>query len=328
MTYLSALDLALSSEQFANSSTDRGYFLALISVGSCLVVLGMMMTSLAAHLWQIVLAQGIAVGLGCGCLVFPAVAIIPTYFSTRRALALGITASGSSLGGLIYPIVFRTLQPSIGFGWATRTIAFIALVTLIVPLSTMKVRTRPTGVRKLIDLSAWKEAPFVYCATALFFGFLGMYVPFFYLQSYAIEHGYTDENLGFYLLAIINAGSIFGRIVPNFLADKVGPFNMLAYTSLIAALLAFIWIGIHNAAGLIVFASMYGFFSGTFVSLPPAAIVSISPSLDVVGTRMGMSFGVASLGLLIGTPIAGAILAHGWPGLQVRGIEPLMPRET
>ena len=77
---------------------DYGYFRVLIGVGSILVVFGMMMTSICHEYWEVMLAQGIVVGLGSGCLFVPSVAILPTYFSTKKALAQGIAASGSSLG--------------------------------------------------------------------------------------------------------------------------------------------------------------------------------------------------------------------------------------
>jgi predicted MFS family arabinose efflux permease len=55
--------------------------------------------------------------------------------------------------------------------------------------------------------------------------------------------------------------------------------------------------------------AFYGFFSGTFVSLPPTIIVHLSLNeRGKIGTRMGQSFGIVAIGLLIGTPIGGAIL--------------------
>ncbi|KKA20232.1 hypothetical protein T310_5738 [Rasamsonia emersonii CBS 393.64] len=290
-------------------SYDAGYFRQLILVGSVLVVLGMMMTSLCQQYWQVMLAQGIVIGLGSGCLFVPSVAILPTYFSTKKAFAQGLAASGSSLalirsaGGVIYPIVFRELQPRIGFRWATRVIGFIMIATLVVPLAGMKMRVKPAARRKMFEAAARKEWPFVLFGIGEFFGFMGMYIPFFYVQTYAIDNRITGENLAFYLLSILNASSIVGRIIPNFLADKTGPLNMLIPTSAIAALLAFAWISIHNTAGLIVFCILYGFFSGTFVSLPPTTIVTLSPNLGVVGVRMGMNFTLAAVGLLVGTPI-------------------------
>ena len=57
-----------------------------------------MMTSLGTQYYQIVLAQGVCVGIGAGCLFVPSVAIVATYFTTKRALMIGIAAAGGSLG--------------------------------------------------------------------------------------------------------------------------------------------------------------------------------------------------------------------------------------
>lgn len=54
----------------------------------------------------------------------------------------------------------------------------------------------------------------------------------------------------------------------------------------------------------------YSFVSGGIVALPPAILVFLSPSLAHVGTRAGMAFSIGSLGVLIGSPIAGAILKN------------------
>jgi MFS family permease len=56
----------------------------------------MMMTSIATTYWQVMLAQALCVGIGCGFLFVPSVAILPTYFSTKKAFATGIAAAGSS----------------------------------------------------------------------------------------------------------------------------------------------------------------------------------------------------------------------------------------
>ena len=46
-----------------------------------------------------------------------------------------------------------------------------------------------------------------------------VYVPFFCIQSYAVKLQ-IDEDMAFYLLAITNAASLFGRLFPNWLADR------------------------------------------------------------------------------------------------------------
>ena len=87
--------------------------------------------------------------------------------------------------------------------------------------------------------------------------------------------------------------------------------------TLIASILDFAWIAINNKGGIIVFCFLYGFFSGALVSLGPAVIANLSPNMAAFGSRLGMLFMPAAAGILIGNPIAGAILRNGWVGLQV-----------
>jgi predicted MFS family arabinose efflux permease len=63
-----------------------------------------------------------------------------------------------------------------------------------------------------------------------------------------------------------------------------------------------------STAGIVVLMACYGFFSGSFVSLPPTIIVHLSTDArDKIGTRLGQGFGIVAVGLLVGTPIGGAI---------------------
>ena len=51
-------------------------------------------------------------------------------------------------------------------------------------------------------------------AIGLFFVLLGLFFPIFYIQVYCISKG-LDSTVTFYSLAILNAGSVFGRVLPN-----------------------------------------------------------------------------------------------------------------
>ncbi|KAF2473027.1 MFS general substrate transporter [Lindgomyces ingoldianus] len=300
---------------------DAGHFRILLVSGSFMLVLGQMMLSLCKEYYQVLLAQAFCIGIGCGALFVPSVAILSTYFSTKVATAVGIAAAGSSLGGVIYPIVFHKLLPQIGFGWTTRVIGFIILGTMVIPNACMRVRVLPAKKRSLLDLAAFKLLPYTFHCLGFFLGFVGLYMPFFYSQVYAIEQHIVSPDLAFYLLAVMNSTSVFGRIIPNWLADKVGPYNVVIPCTLVSGILCFCFITADTSAGLIVLIGFYGFFSGTFVSLPPTIIVHLS--LDArhkIGTRLGQSFACIALGLLIGTPIGGAILdASGYNAVWVFG---------
>ncbi|KAJ5569671.1 uncharacterized protein N7459_009101 [Penicillium hispanicum] len=288
---------------------DKGHPKMLIAVGTFLVVFGLMMTSLSTQYYQVFLAHGVAVGVGCAFLFLPSIAIVATYFTTKRALATGITASGGSIGSVIFPIMFHKLIGEVGFGWTTRIIAFVALGGLLFSWAVMKTRLPPPKqARSLLDLSAFREPPFVIFSLGLFFSFVGLYFPFFYLPTYFTNFLHIDGNMAFYIIPVLNAASVFGRITPGILADRLGSLNTIIPISFIATVLAFAWIGIRNEAGSIVFACLYGYASGAIVSLPPTILAKLTPNMSIVGTRMGMSFTFAGTGLLIGNPIAGALL--------------------
>ncbi|GKZ77850.1 hypothetical protein AnigIFM56816_000637 [Aspergillus niger] len=288
---------------------DRGYIKFLIIAGTFLIVFGLMMTSLSKEYYQFFLAHGVAVGLGSGLLFIPSVAIPVTYFTSRRAVAIGIAASGGSVGAVIFPIVFHKLIDRVGFGWTTRVIAFVALASLLFSIAVMKSRLPPpTQARKLLDLMAFRDIPFLIYCLALFFDLVGLYFPYFYLPTYFSTYLHAGDNISFYVLSILSASSFFGRIAPNMLADRLGSLNVMILVSLVVTVLAFAWMGIHSNAGAIVFAIIYGFASGTVVALMPPVLALLCPDMAVVGTWMGMSFVFAGLGILIGNPIAGALL--------------------
>lgn len=183
------------------------------------------------------------------------------------------------------------------------------LATLTVANLTLKVRVLPAGRRKFIDLTAWKEAPWLLFTFGSFLAFMGLYSPFFYIQSYVIEAGIMDANLAFYLLSILNACSTFGRIIPGFVGDKIGPLNMITPCAVMSGVMCLCLISAHTTSSVIAVIAFYGFFSGTLVSLPPTIYVRMTKNRAVIGTRIGMGFAVVAFGMLIGTPISGAILS-------------------
>ena len=77
---------------------DAGYLRALVYGGTFLTILGMMMTSICQTYGELVVAQGIVVGVGDGLLFLPSIVIVSQYFDKKRALATGIASMGSSIG--------------------------------------------------------------------------------------------------------------------------------------------------------------------------------------------------------------------------------------
>lgn len=53
--------------------------------------------------------------------------------------------------------------------------------------------------------------------------FYGFFIPYFYIQIYANFRG-VPPHIAKYLLAIMNATNVPSRILPGYVADKVGPY--------------------------------------------------------------------------------------------------------
>ncbi|KAL9026429.1 MAG: hypothetical protein Q9180_007483, partial [Flavoplaca navasiana] len=223
-----------------------------------------------------------------------------TWFFKRRALALGIMAAGSSLGGVILPIMVDRIIDQAGFPWAMRSAAFLLLALLIYANLTVRSRLPPSPKPwSLMEfILPLQELPFFLVVSASFLFFFGIFLPFNYIILSAEYHG-MSQRLAAYLVPILNAGktpfssplfpirtpfspylnqtkkvhptnqkhqvSIFGRTIPGYIADKSGRFNTMIATSILSALLVLcLWLPARGNIPYILFAAFYGFSSGAF----------------------------------------------------------------
>lgn len=308
---------------FSGPIYDRGHLRALVIIGSFCVVFGFMMLSICTEYWQVLLAQGFVVGIGAGCLFVPCVAVMPTYFSTKLGLAVGLAVAGSSLGGVIYPVILYQLIDQIGFGWSVRVVAFIAFGTLLIPIAVMKMRVKPPKARVLIDWTALRDWPWCVFTVATLIGFTGLAITLFYISFYAKDQMLTDTKLAFYLVPIFNAASCFGRTLPTALADKTGPFNLLVPGTFVFGVLILCMMAVKSQAAVIVLAVLTGFFSGLYIALPPICFVVLTADKTKLGSRMGMSYSIIAFSMLMGGPGGGNLLGKvdplNWQGLWIYG---------
>jgi MFS family permease len=306
--------LCLFGAALAGKWVDAGYFRVLAIIGTFLTVLGLMMTSLATKYYQFMLAQGVLTGAGMAMFCVTSVALPSTWFVAHRGLAVGIVSTGASVAGIIYPIMFHQLIPQVGFPWTVRIMGFLVLGTLMISIAVLRQRLPPRKRTGLFDWDALKQLEFSLYTVGIFVSFLG----FFNLLSFvgpwiAAEKLNTLGLPAFYVLPIINAASIIGRTVPNYIADSIGPLNVQVPGALIAGILVLCWLPVHTMGGLLTIGILYGIFSGALVSIPPTAIASMTADMTRFGARTGIVFAVMALGALIGTPVTGALVEsqHG-----------------
>ncbi|KAI0728962.1 major facilitator superfamily domain-containing protein [Fomitopsis betulina] len=294
---------------------DQGYFHQILGFGSVLYVFSLFMLSLAnpTKYYQLVLAQGIGMGIGSGLMFVPTISVQAHHWRVHRSLAMGIVMTGTGIGGLIFPIMLnRLINDHTGFAWGVRATAFLDLGLLAIANSVMTTRSpsaKQRGPGPKLDMKAiltdWPYLVFLLGCVA--FSYAKIY---FYLQLWMNVHGLSG-TLGFYTIAILNGSSIFGRTLLNMLADKIGPLNVFWPVAIMTAALMFVMFSVTSTGAAIVFSMFYGFFSGGLISMFPPTAARFAEDLHEIGLRIGIAFFIGSFGLLTGTPIAGALYDSG-----------------
>ncbi|KAL6364365.1 hypothetical protein LRP88_01763 [Fusarium phalaenopsidis] len=288
----------------------------LIIGGTLLHVFGLMMASLAKTYYQFILSQGICSAIALACMT--------TWFSKRRGAAMGIMATGSSVGGVIFPIMISRMIKSTGYPWAMRTAAFLILGLQIIAIITVRPRTKPVPKKMPAGRYAapFTEIPFAMLLLGVFVLTYGIFIPIDYLAVQAFQEAHVSDAMAQYLVSIFNAASLFGRLVAGYGADIIGRWNMFIIACTLSGITEFaVWIPAKHSSIAIGFAIMFGFASGAFIGLSGALPISVSPPAEI-GYRLGVLLLAISIPALTMAPIGGAILqnsTNGWLDVKIFG---------
>jgi MFS family permease len=176
--------------------------------GTFMHVFGLMMASISTQYYQFLLSQGVCSAIGVAAVFQPALSCIMGWFDKKRGIAYGILSTGSSLGGVIFPIMINRLIREVGYGWAMRISAFLILALLVIAIVTVKAR-RPPGRIALTGAQMakpFRDLPFLALAIGVAFQAFGVYIPVDYLPVEGIAVGGISQDLSQYIVSIFNAG--------------------------------------------------------------------------------------------------------------------------
>lgn len=142
---------------------------------SAMAVFSVCMLSLCKTYWQIILAQGVAFGLATSGLSLPAMTLATQWFSSRRGLAVGIVSCGSSLGGVVFPLIIPILVEKVGFASAVRWVALLQGILLVIAnvlcSSPFPSKKNVSGQKQVpsAGLRAFKSLPWLFFVLGCFF---------------------------------------------------------------------------------------------------------------------------------------------------------------
>lgn len=165
----------------------------------------MMMTSLAGEYYQFFLAHSIVAGVGAGAAATVSMSAVISWFDRRRATAFGVMMSGSSVGGIVLPIMIPKLIERVGFPWAMRVVGFLFLFLLSVSCLTIRSRLPPRPRRFVWKEYAMglREPAMAATVAAMFMIYWGMFLPYNFVILQAEAQGMSPD-LVIYILPIMH----------------------------------------------------------------------------------------------------------------------------
>ena len=261
------------------------------------------------------LSFGVCGGISASLLFNPALSAIGHWFCKRRAFATGVACTAGGLAGIAFSLIIQYLAPRIGFPWAIRVIAFVSAALFVVANICICKRLPPTrGASVLISFDLFRDINYTVTVVAVFCVEFAVFIPYTYISSYALHAG-LDLYTAFLLNVLLNAGAIPGRMLPGYIADRVGAFNTMCVTSLTCSVLILaLWLTAgESRASIMAFTTLFGFWSGAAISLSPVCVSRVC-RIEDYGKANGMAYFVASFGALVGIPIAGKLLDTGGHG--------------
>ncbi|PQE14723.1 monocarboxylate permease protein [Rutstroemia sp. NJR-2017a BBW] len=289
--------------------------------GTIAHIFGLAMTSLTNKYYQVLLAQGIFSSIGASAIYNAGIVCVSIYFKANRAFALGIISSGSSLGGIVYPILMNNLILRIGFGWTIRGLSLLIFIVLLVANATIRSHPSytPSSVRFSQFAAPFREYTFNLVCLGSFLFCFGIFLPSNFITIQAKSYGISPSTAD-YLIVALNAASLFGRILQGYIADYIGCYNIVIITTSGSGVLVLtLWLLSVNEVQLFTFAVLYGLLANAFISLSPVLVAQIATSTEF-GTRIGVQYGIISFAVLLGSPVGSQLIEichKSFVGLQV-----------
>lgn len=326
-SWIFSLYLAMSflSCIFAGGFFDRNGSLGPMCVGTVIYVGGIMSLASCGTVWQFILAFSFLCGVGTGVLMTPLVSVLATWFLKNRAIATSIATMGGSIGGIIFPLMLKKLYVEVGYAWAIRIFGFICLAFLIASTTLCREReiAKKEPFKSKKELIKWYVSSSLnwryFCEWKYLFAALGaalaessLTASSTYLASYSLTRG-NSESTSFALITVTNAVGLLGRYLPGYVADKyLGRFNVYIIAVTLAGLSnLIIWLPFGGHVGALWgYVCIYGFSTGSILSLTPVCIGQISRTEDF-GKRYSTAYFLQAIITIPVLPIAGVIINKG-----------------
>jgi MFS family permease len=291
---------------------DRFGIAAPMALGTLLLAAGYLVVGLSANLWQVALAHGLLIGLGCSATFGPLMADISHWFVRRRGIAVAVAASGNYLAGTIWPPVVQHFIAAEGWRATHIGIGLMVLVAML-PLVLALRRRAPAGsvaagVAGAGTSAALGVSPNVLQWLLIVAGVaccVAMAMPQVHIVAYCGDLGYGVAR-GAEMLSLMLGLGIVSRLSAGLVADRIGGLTTLLIGSALQGLALLLYLGFDGLTSLYVISGLFGLFQGGIVPMYAIIIREYFPPRDAA-TRLGIVLMATLIGMALGGWMSGAI---------------------
>jgi MFS family permease len=282
-------------------------------LGTALLTLGYLAVGLSSSVWQVALAHGLLIGLGCSATFGPLMADTSHWFVRRRGIAVAIAASGNYLAGTLWPPIVQHFIARDGWR-ATHTGLGLFLIVTMLPLVFL-LRKRIVHHHSAADSASFARrqasmpfSPMTLQVLLLIAGVsccVAMSMPQVHIVAYCGDLGYGVAR-GAEMLSLMLGFGIVSRVASGFIADRIGGVRTLLLGSVLQGVALAMYLMFDGLISLYVISAMFGLFQGGIVP-SYAIIVREYFSPKEAGTRVGLCLMATLLGMALGGWLSGVI---------------------
>ena len=285
-----------------------------ILTGLACMVMGLLLAQRATALWHLWLVYATLMPITMTLTgTLAAQTLVSRWFTDNRGFALGISAIGTNVGGIILPILVSAWLLQVGWRDTLNNLMFLA-VALVLPLTFLVLSRSPTPASNLesggaSDQRVWTTREIL--TTSIF------WIPFCGLAPLSMAFGTLQFNLGIIvrdigldtavtgnLIALTSVCMVAGKLFFGITGDRVD-HRKLYWIANVATIIALLLVLYAQTLPVLVVATVATGISGGGI-------------LPLMGLMYSSRFGVASFGRVMGfgmlTIMAGAVspIGAGW----------------
>jgi MFS family permease len=275
--------------------------------------LGYLAVGYSATLWQVALAHGLLIGVGCSATFGPLMADISHWFLRRRGIAVAIAASGNYLAGTVWPPVVQHFIASYGWRATHIGIGLFCFCTMLPLVLLMRRRVEDHGSVAASAAVTRRQAEMPFSAGTLqvllcIAGVaccVAMSMPQVHIVAYCGDLGYGVAR-GAEMLSLMLGFGIISRVASGFIADHIGGVRTLLLGSVLQGVALFLYLFFDGMVSLYIISALFGLFQGGIVPSYAMIVREYFPAREA-GTRVGLVLMATLLGMALGGWMSGAI---------------------